>query len=134
MLYPRIVSISGRRQTISPTNIIFELFLPAVGEVERRICHDKIGFQRLVQVVEERVSVILSEVRINATNSHIHLSHFPCVSIRLLSVNRDIASVAAVSLNEFCTLYEHTARTAARIVYSAVLKRTQYLNKSTNHA
>ena len=87
-----------------------------------------------MQVVEERVSVILSEIRINTTDSHIHLSHFPSVGIGLLSVNRDIAPVSAVSLNEFRTLHKHTARTAARIVNTAVLKRTQYLNKGTHHA
>ena len=134
MLDPRIVSISGRRQTISPTNIIFELILPPVGEVERRICHNKVGFQGLVQIVEKCISVILSEICINTTDSHIHLSHFPCIGIGFLPVNRDIAPVSAVSLNKFRPLYEHTARTAARIIYTAVLKRTQYLNKCTHHA
>ena len=53
MLYPRIVRISGRRYTVFPTNIVFELILSPVGEIERRICHNKVGFQRLVQVVEK---------------------------------------------------------------------------------
>lgn len=119
MLDPRIVGIARRWNAVFPTNIIFEFILSPIREVERRICHDKVRFQGLMQVVEESISVIRSEVSINTTDSHIHFSHFPSISIGLLSVNRNIVSVTAMCLNEFCTLYEHTARTTAWIYVPA---------------
>ena len=125
MLDPRIVGIARRWNAVFPTNIIFEFILSPIREVERRICHDKVRFQGLMQVVEESISVIRSEVSINTTDSHIHFSHFPSISIGLLSVNRNIASVTAMCLNEFCTLYEHTARTTAWIVNTTVFKRIE---------
>ena len=123
MLNPRIVGIAGRRCSVFPTNIFLELFLSPVGKIERRICHNKICFQCFMQVIEECICLICTEVCINATNSHIHFSHFPSISIGLLTVNSDFSTLTAVCLNELRTLYEHTARTTARVIYTTIFKR-----------
>ena len=122
MLNPRIVGIASRRCAVLPTDIVFEFFLSPVREVERRICHNKICFQSLMQIIEKCICLIRAEIGVNTSNSHIHFCHFPSVSVGLLTVNSDFATLTAVSLNELCTLYEHAARTAARVIYTAVFE------------
>lgn len=66
------------------------------------------------------VGLMFAKISVNATDSHVHLSHLPSVSLRLLPINSDCASATAVRLNEFRTLYEHAARTTTRIYENAV--------------
>ena len=68
-----------------------------------------------MKVVEEGVRLICSEVCVNATNSEIHLRHFPCVRIGLLPIDRNRSTPTAVGLDEFGTLYEHAATAATGV-------------------
>ena len=49
------------------------------------------------------------------------------------NVNIDTADIAALFTDKVGTLYEHTARTATRVIYSTMI-RLQHLNKCTNNA
>ena len=133
MLYPRIVRISGRRYTVFPTNIIFELVLPPVGEVERRICHYKVRFQRFMQIIEECICLILSQISPNSMNRHVDFCHFPCVSIRFLTTNRYTVSFSAVRFNKICRLHKHTATTTTWIIDTTIFKRLQNSNDCFNY-
>ena len=123
MLNPRKVSVPGGRYSVFPPLIVAEFIAAPIGEVEWRICHYEIGFQRRMQIVEERVLMVRSEVRVDAAYRHIHLCHLPSIGVGLLPIHGDISALAAVRLQEFCRLHEHTARSAARVVHAAVIER-----------
>ena len=68
-------------------------------------------------VVVERIGRLLAQITGNATDGEVHLRQFVgCIRI-LLAIDGDIFPVAVVCLDELHALHEHTARTAARVVY-----------------
>ena len=87
-----------------------------------------------MEIFREGVSRMGTEVGIDTTNSHVHLSHFPRIWVCFLTINRDIATFARMSLNEFSALYEHTAGPAAAVINTAVVERTKDRNESFNYA
>ena len=60
-------------------------------------------------VIEEGVRVEFAEIGINATDSKIHLCHFPSGGVRVLSVHGYIVNITTMVFNELCRLYKHTA-------------------------
>jgi hypothetical protein len=71
--------------------------------------------------VVEGVGVLLAEIALDTANGQIHLGKPPGGVIRLLTVDADVADLAAMLFDELFRLYEHAAGTAARIVYSALV-------------
>ena len=134
MLNPRVVGVTGGGRTKLPTHIVLQLFLSPVGEVERRICHNKICFERRVEVIKESVCLIRPEVGVDTTDRHIHLCHLPSIGVALLTINRDFTTIAAVRLYKLCTLNEHTAGATARVIDTAVGKRFQNSDNGFNNA
>ena len=134
VLNPSIVGVAGGRNAIFPAHIILQFVLSPVRKIKRRISHNKIKFFMRVLVIKERVCLIRSEISINTADSHIHFSHFPSVGVRFLPIYRNMVAVAAVRLQKFYRLHKHTARTAARIINAAIIKRFQYLNNGFHNA
>ena len=77
---------------------------------------------------------IRSEIGVDSTDRHIHLCHLPSIGVALLTVNRNIATIAAVRLDKYCALYKHTAASAAGIIYTAVFKRIENGNNGFYNA
>ena len=98
-----------------PTHIVKKFVLPPTRKVERRICHNEVGFELWVAVIEKSVGIELAKVSFNSTNSEVHLCQFPCGGIGVLPIHGDIFNIPAVILNELRRLNKHTARTAARV-------------------
>ena len=71
-------------------------------------------------IVKESICIIATKICIDATDGKVHLCHFPSSWIRVLSVHGNIVNISTVILNKFCTLDEHTARTAAGIYQDAI--------------
>ena len=72
-------------------------------------------------IVEESVRVVTAEVGFDTTDGKVHLCHLPCCRVRVLSEHRNVAQIAAVVLNELCALDEHTARSAAGVIYASIV-------------
>ena len=134
MLKPGKVGIARRWNTIFPTHIFQEFLLIPRMIVEGRIRKNKVRFQGRVQIVRKGICLIRTKVSIDATNRHIHLRHLPCVGVCLLAVNGNGSTLTGVSLNKFCTLYEHTTAATAAIVYTAVVKWAKDRDERLNHA
>ena len=100
---------SVRRPQVSP--------LPS-PQVEGRVSEDEIEFLGLVQVLEERVGIMIAQIRVDAADREVHGRHFPRGRIGLLAVHGDVVNVALMAFDEVRGLYEHAAAAAARIVHS----------------
>ena len=71
---------------------------------------------------EKGIRIILSEIGLDTANRQVHLRHFPCRRIGILTIDRYIIDISGVALDELCRLYKHTTRTAARIVNTAFIR------------
>ena len=92
-----------------PAHIVKQFVLPPAGKVERWICHNEVGFELWVAVIEKSVGIELAKVSFNSTNSEVHLCQFPCGGIGVLTIHGDIFNIPAVILNELRRLNKHTA-------------------------
>jgi len=72
-------------------------------------------------VIKECICIELAEISFNTPNSKIHLRHFPCGRVGVLTENGNLVDVTAVVLNKLCGLNKHTARAAAGIVNTPVI-------------
>ena len=120
MLNPCEVSVACGRNTIFPTDIFEQRGLPPIAQIEGRVCHDIIRFERRVLVVKERIRIALTKVGFETTDSDIHMRHLPCRGVRFLPIDRDIAYLFLVGTDKLGGLYEHTSRTATRVVDTSV--------------
>ena len=120
---PREVRVACGREAVLPARVFLQLFLAPVLEVEGRVRHDKVEAFVGVQVVEERVFVVLAEVRVDAADGHVHFRHFPGVGVGLLSVNAYVVAVATVVLDKLDALHEHAAGTAAGVIDALAFAR-----------
>ena len=109
------------------------VFFTPVLLIEWRIGHDEVCLERLVLVVMESVGFLLTEICRDASNGEVHLCKLVCGLGVFLAVNGDIFLVAVVALNEFETLYEHTARTTARVINLA-LERLNHFGDEVDDA
>ena len=66
VLEPGKVGVPGGRHSVLPPHVLPQLVRAPVGEVERRICHNKVGLELGVAVVEEGVGAELTQVSVNA--------------------------------------------------------------------
>ena len=84
-------------------------------------------------IVEECVRVVAAEVCLDATDSKIHLCHLPCGRVGVLSEHGYVTQITAVIFDELCALNEHAARSAARVIHTAIV-RLQHFDQCANHA
>ena len=68
------------------------------------------------------VAEIVAEIGLDTANRQVHLRHFPCRRIGILTIDRYIIDISGVALDELCRLYKHTTRTAARIVNTTFIR------------
>ena len=122
MLNPRKVGIAIGRCTVFPTHIIRQLIRPPIAQIERRIGHHEIGLQSRMAIIEKGIRIISPEIGLDTANRQVHLRHFPCRRIGILTINRYIIDISRVTLDELCRLYKHTTRTAARIVNTTFIR------------
>jgi len=132
VLQPRKVCIASRRCTILPADIIHELICTPARKIERGIRHNEIRFELRVAVVEERIGIELAEVSLNTANGKVHLRHFPCSRVGVLTKDGNLVDIATVVFDEFCRLDEHAAGAAARVI-NAPIKRLQNFNKGSHN-
>src|SRR6185437_14531162 len=74
-----------------------------------------------------------AEVRFDSSDGEIHFRQFPSGWVRLLAVDRNVSDTASMLANEFVALDEHAARTAARVVYTALV-RLDHFHKQLDDA
>lgn len=122
---PCKVRVACGREAILPARVFLQLFLAPILEVKGRVRHDKVKAFVRVQVVEERVFVVLAEVRVDAADGHVHFRHFPGIGVGLLSVNAYIVAVAAMVLDKLDALHEHAAGTAAGVIDALAFARLE---------
>jgi hypothetical protein len=60
------------------------------------------------------------------------LCHFPCGRVAVLSEYRDVVYVSLVFIDKLGRLYEHTARTAAGVVYAAAIGLQHFYQRADN--
>jgi hypothetical protein len=83
-----------------------------------------------VPVVVEGVAV--RDLRVDAADGEVHLGEAPGGVVGLLAVDRDVAELAGVGLDELLALHEHAARAAAGVV-DAALVRGEHLDQHAHH-
>ena len=101
VLQPAKVGVAFGRIPMFPTRIAFQFAVPPFFHVERRIGHHVVGSQVRVQVFGETVGWLFAKVKVDPADGHVHRGQSPCGGVRFLSVNGDVADLAAVLFDEF---------------------------------
>ena len=87
MLHPRKVGVALGWRAVFPTHVIFVAVPVAV--VERWVGDDVVGFQVLVQVAAERVSVLFAKVAVDALDRDVLHGQSARGGVGFLTVDRD---------------------------------------------
>ncbi len=98
VLHPGEVRVAGGRRAVLPALVVLQQLAAPVAVVERRVGEDEVGLEVRVQVVVEGVAV--RDLRVDAADREVHLGEPPGRVVRLLAVDRDVADLAAVRLDE----------------------------------
>jgi hypothetical protein len=114
VLHPGVIGVSRWGHAVDPPLVLLELVATPVAIVERRVCQHPICLQVGEAVVVEGVAV--GDLGVYAADRKIHLRQTPGGVVRFLPVDRDVAELAAVRLDELLAADEHSARSAAGIV------------------
>ena len=83
-------------------------------------------------VIIECVGKDIAQVRIQATDGKVHVRHLPSIWVGLLTVDTDLAQVPLVALDKLGTLHKHTARTAARVIDSTLVRFKDFYQRAHN--
>lgn len=78
-------------------------------------------------IIEEGICIIAAKVGFDTSDGKIHLCHFPCGGVRVLTEHRNVVDVSTMVLNEFRTLDKHTAGAAAGVYHVAVFDTEWYV-------
>ena len=118
---PSIVGVALRRCiVVCPTRVILQVIIIPTFQVERRIGHDIVEIQSLMQVVGESGIAFRTQIMTDATQSEVHLCQTIGGSLLLLSIDIDTTDVTLLGSYQISTLNEHTTRATTRIIKSAV--------------
>jgi hypothetical protein len=124
MLHPGKVGVAFGRHAELPAHIV--VFAEPIGIVERRIGEDVIGAKIRMQIAAEGVGVFGAEVGFDAAQGEIHHGETAGGGIAFLSVNGNVAELAAVGFDEFLRLHEHAAGTAGGVVNASFVGREHF--------
>lgn len=108
VLHPCEVGVPSRH-SVHPTGIVLELVRTPFVLVERRIGHDEVRTEVLVEVPPERVVVMRAEIRGDPADGKVHLGELEGGESILLTVDGDVGLVAVMSLDELHRLDEHSS-------------------------
>src|SRR5436189_111433 len=84
-------------------------------------------------IAPEGVGLLFTEIRFDAADGEIHHGEAARGGVALLTVDADVAELAAVGFDEFFRLHEHAAGTAAGIVDAAFVG-SEHLDEETHDA
>src|SRR5450830_1210089 len=132
VLDPCVVGVALRGHAVLPARIGLESVTTPWTHVEGWIGQDVVRLEVGVQVVEEAVRVLWSQVRFNATDGQVHAGEPPCRVVELLTVDGDTPLVA-VRIDELLALHEHATRAATRVIDAALVWR-KHLDKRPDDA
>src|ERR1700735_5331885 len=122
VLHPGEVSVTSWRHTEFPSRILSQMLTAPITHVERRICEDKVGLQVLVEIISERICIVGPDIGFDASNRQIHLGETPRGRVRFLTINGDVAQLAAMLPDEFLALDKHAAGTTAWVINAAFVR------------
>ena len=121
MQNPCIVGVALRRRTIvRPARIIRQIGIKPPFQIERRIGHDVVEIQALVQIMRKRGIIRFTKIMADSAKCQVHLRKAIGCSILFLPIDIDAANIASLGPDKFRALYKHAAGTAAGIIQSAV--------------
>src|SRR5437660_12183341 len=82
---------------------------------------DEVGAQIGMEIAPEGVGLLFAEIGFDAADGEVHHGKATGGGVALLTVDADVAELAAVGFYEFFRLHEHAARTATGIVNAALV-------------
>ena len=85
-----------------------------------------------MRILKERAAFVPGNVGFDAPDRKVHHCKAPGRVVGLLAVDRDVADFSAVGEHEPLRLYEHPARTAARVKHPPLV-RLDHLDKEPDH-
>src|SRR5437899_8652966 len=89
VLDPAVVRVTDRWRSVAPARIDGEQLARPIGDVEWRIGENVIGLEVRVQVAQKRIGWLAAEVRLDATNSEVHMCQSPGGGVGLLAEDGD---------------------------------------------
>ncbi|MNF95295.1 hypothetical protein D3C84_780400 [compost metagenome] len=122
VLQPGIVGITRRWAAVNPARVTFEAAVPPVADVERWVSQHKVSTQVAVLVTNKSIRRLAAEVEVDAADSQVHGRQTPGGRVGFLTIDRYIAELAAVGLDEFLRLNKHAPRAAAGVVDFAIVR------------
>ena len=87
MLQPRKISVSSRRNTIFPSNIILKTLSTPIRHIKRRVRKYVICLQCFMKIIVKCICIMRAKVSLKATNSKIHFCHLHCSWITFLPID-----------------------------------------------
>src|SRR5438132_6966625 len=131
VLHPGEVGVAARRKAELPAHVV--VFAEPVGVVEGRIGEDEVGAEIGMEIAPESVGLLFAEIGFDAADGEVHHGEAAGGGVALLSVDADVAELAAVGFDEFFRLHEHAAGTAAGIVDTDFV-RSEHIEEKTYDA
>src|SRR6266487_2409417 len=99
VLHPGEVGVAARGKAELPARVV--VFAEPVGVVEGRIGEDEVGAEIGMEVVPEGVGLLFAEIGFDAADGEVHYGEVARGGVALLTVDADVAEVAAVGFDEF---------------------------------
>ena len=111
VLHPGEVGVAFGRYAVFPTLVVGQAFAAPVGNVERGVGQDEVGFQVGVTVIVE--SVAYFDLAVDAPDGQVHFGHAPSRIVGLLAEDGNVTRQTAVPVaggvraDELHGLHEH---------------------------
>src|SRR5438552_8021378 len=86
-----------------------------------------------MEIAPEGVGLLFAQIGFDAADGKVHHGKAARGGVALLTVDADVAELAAVGFDEFFRLHEHAAGTATGVVNTAFVG-SEHLNEETNDA
>jgi hypothetical protein len=134
MAYPGEIGIADGRHTANPALVFAQPSTAPIAVVERGICEDVVGLEVRVQIPVKTVSVFFPQVRLNTSDGEVHHRQPPGGVVGLLTVDRDIADLPTMGLDEFLATHEYAPAPAAGVKNPALVRREHFNQESHNTA